>query len=101
MKGLAIASHVDREAYSIISQLGFIPEDLSLDALEISASLSIAEARTRFPEITHYPLVSASDAHFLDDIGKTTTQFMLHEPTLEEVGKALHEIEGRTVIYQA
>jgi len=34
--GLAVASHVDRDAFSIISQLGFIPEDLHFDALEIS-----------------------------------------------------------------
>jgi predicted metal-dependent phosphoesterase TrpH len=30
--GLAISSHIDREAYSIISQLGFIPQGLALDA---------------------------------------------------------------------
>lgn len=36
LKGISIASHIDREAFSIISQLGFIPEDLKFDALEIS-----------------------------------------------------------------
>ena len=101
LKGLAIAAHVDREAYSIIGQLGFIPEDLSLDALEVSASLAIPKARMKFPEIAQYTLVSASDAHYLDDIGKATTQFMIHKPTLEEMGKALHEIEGRSVTHQA
>ncbi|MHC4426110.1 MAG: PHP domain-containing protein, partial [Planctomycetota bacterium] len=34
--GLAIASHVDRERFSLIGQLGFVPEGLSLDALEVS-----------------------------------------------------------------
>lgn len=101
LKGLAIASHVDREAYSIIGQLGFIPEDLSLDALEVSASLTIPEARKKFPEIAQYALISASDAHYLDDIAKTTTRLMIHEPTLDEVGKAFQGIEGRSVLYQA
>jgi predicted metal-dependent phosphoesterase TrpH len=101
LKGLAIASHVDREAYSIIGQLGFIPEDLNLDALEVSASLTILEARTKFPEIAPYALVSSSDAHYLDDIGKVTTRFMIQEPTLEEVGKAFHGLEGRSVLHQA
>ena len=32
--GLAIASHVDRPYFSVISQLGFIPEDVKFDALE-------------------------------------------------------------------
>jgi predicted metal-dependent phosphoesterase TrpH len=101
LQGLAIASHVDREAYSIIGQLGFIPEDLNLDALEISSSSTIPQARGRFPEIAQCVLVTASDAHHLDDIGKATIQFMIHEPTLEEVSKAFHEIEGRRMIYEA
>lgn len=100
LKGLAIASHVDREAYSIIGQLGFIPEGLKLDALEISSSLTIAEARERFPEIRKYTLVSSSDAHYLDDIGKAVTQLMIEEPTFEELRKAFHGIDGRSVLSQ-
>ena len=34
--GLAIASHVDREGFGIIGQLGFIPPGLPLDAIEVS-----------------------------------------------------------------
>ncbi|MGB7055025.1 MAG: PHP domain-containing protein [bacterium] len=98
LKGLAIASHVDREAYSIISQLGFVPEDLELDALEISSSLTMAEARGKFPEIEKYALVSSSDAHYLDDIGKTATQLMIEKPTLEELRKAFRNTDGRSVV---
>ncbi|UCG30565.1 MAG: PHP domain-containing protein [candidate division WOR-3 bacterium] len=101
LKGIAIASHVDREAYSIIGQLGFIPEDLDFDALEISSALTIAEAKNRFPEIDKYTLVSSSDAHFLDDIGNASTQLMLEDPTLEELRKAFRKIDGRCVLSQA
>jgi len=100
LKGVAIASHVDREAYSIIGQLGFIPEDLALDALEISPSTTIADARAKFPEIKKYTLVSSSDAHYLDDIGKATTRLMIESPTLEELRKAFHGIDGRSVLSQ-
>jgi len=34
--GLAIASHVDRQRFSLIGQLGFIPNGLKLDAVEVS-----------------------------------------------------------------
>jgi PHP family Zn ribbon phosphoesterase len=101
LKGIAIASHVDREAYSIIGQLGFIPEDLMLDALEISTSLSIPEARAKFPEIEKYTLISSSDAHYLNDIGRAFTQLMIEKPTLEELGKAFKGTEGRSVVSQA
>ena len=38
LNGLAIASHVDRERFSLIGQLGFVPEGLDLDGLELSPS---------------------------------------------------------------
>ena len=39
--GIVVASHVDRPSYSIISQLGFIPAGLELDAVEISSRSNI------------------------------------------------------------
>jgi len=101
LKGVAIASHIDREAYSIISQLGFIPDDLELDALEISSSITMAEAIERFPEIKKYALISSSDAHYLEDIGKVTTQFMIEKPTLEELRKSFKDFGGRSIVAQA
>lgn len=96
--GLAIASHVDRETYGIIGQLGFIPDDLELDALEISPRISRAEALARFPEINKFPLISASDAHHLDDIAKAPTSFLLEAPTISEIRKALRNQLGRKII---
>lgn len=43
--GLAIAAHIDREGFGIIGQLGFIPPELKLDALEISPNISTEEAK--------------------------------------------------------
>jgi hypothetical protein len=34
--GLAVASHIDRDGFGIVGQLGFIPAELRFDALEIS-----------------------------------------------------------------
>jgi len=99
--GLAIASHIDRETYSIIGQLGFIPEGLKLDALEISPHMNKAQALERFPEIKKYPLIFASDAHFLHDIGKVTTLFFLEEPTIAEIRKAFNNEEERKIVMEA
>jgi hypothetical protein len=41
--GLAIASHIDREGYSIIHQLGFIPQNIQLDAVEVSSAGKIKD----------------------------------------------------------
>jgi 3',5'-nucleoside bisphosphate phosphatase len=96
LEGLAIASHIDRQAFSIISQLGFIPDTLKLDALEVSPLLSLAEAKKRYkPEL---PLVCFSDAHYLKDIGQCYTFFYIEKTNIQEIKKAFLNQEGRKII---
>jgi hypothetical protein len=97
LNGLAIASHIDREGFSIIGQLGFIPESLKLDALEISPNTSYEEANKKFD--FSYPLTSSSDAHRLDEIGKAVTTFLLEKGNTEEIRKAFRREEERKIIH--
>ena len=97
LNGLAIASHIDRESFSVISQLGFIPDSLKFDALEISSNISNKDAQVRFNEYGRYSFIRNSDAHFLNQIGSQTTMFRLEEPTLGEIAKALRADEGRMI----
>ena len=99
--GLAIASHIDRESYSIIGQLGFIPEDLNIDALEISPRTTSAQINARIPNILKYPLITSSDAHFLEDIGKATTSFLLAQPSFDEIKMAFSHRDGRKIVMEA
>lgn len=98
LSGICISSHVDRPSYSLISQLGFIPEDLHLDAVEVSYRVPLDKALDKVSGIQDYPCVTASDAHFLEDIGKVWTAFMLAAPTLEEIQMALAGTEGRRIL---
>lgn len=93
LDGIAIASHIDSELFSIISQLGFIPNNLSLDALEISPKCTTEKIVDY--ENLGFPLVTFSDAHFLSDIGKSVTTFSLNALSFLEIKMALHCIEGR------
>lgn len=75
-KGIAIAAHIDRESFSVISQLGFIPEDLSFDALEISPNLSIENAKAKFPECSkRFKFLKGSDSHYLNQLGNPFTEY--------------------------
>jgi len=100
LRGVTIASHIDRPAFSLLGQLGFIPEGIPLDGLEISSRTSNEEAQKRFHAYQHYSFVRFSDAHRLEDIGKNMTHFVLKEATSEEVKLALHRKEGRSVVEQ-
>ena len=98
LEGLAIAAHVDRETFGILGQLGFVPEELRLDALELSRNTSLEEARRRFPEYAGYAFVRSSDAHSATDIGKVWTSLLLYEPSTREIKKALRGEDGRRVV---
>jgi predicted metal-dependent phosphoesterase TrpH len=100
--GLVTAAHIDREACnSIIGQLGFIPEHLELDALEISSYTNRSRALAKYPGIEKFPLISSSDAHFLQDIGKAFSCFLLGAPGIDEIRKAFEKKDGRDVLTEA
>jgi len=98
LQGITIASHIDRQAFSILGQLGFIPEGVPLDGLEISRRTSKEEAKERFHSYQRFSFVRFSDAHQLGDIGKNFTHFLLEKTSSEEVRLALHHRGGRRVV---
>lgn len=87
--GIAIASHIDRESFSVISQLGIISDDMQFDAIEISCNTGKREAELKFKQYAKLPFIASSDAHHLDDIGKRTTVFFLEEISFDEIMAAL------------
>ena len=97
LDGLFIPAHVDRPMYGIYSQLGFIPDTLHCDALEVSAN-----AKPAFFESTkireQYPIISNSDAHHLDMIGNGFTTYLMENPTFIELKKAINSEEGRKTL---
>ncbi|MDD2200978.1 MAG: PHP domain-containing protein [Firmicutes bacterium] len=95
--GICVPCHVDRRAFSILAQLGFVPEHLDIPALEVSKVISQAEARRAFPATCGRTLVSFSDAHSLNEIGLGCSLFWLEEPTFDEIVLALRGEAGRYV----
>jgi len=95
--GLAVASHVDKETFSIISQLGFIPDNLQFDALEMSPHIDRAQSGQKFSDYSEIAWLSSSDAHYIRDIGKRTTSFFMKDSTLAEMALAFKNEDGRRV----
>jgi PHP family Zn ribbon phosphoesterase len=89
--GVAIPSHIDSPTFSIISQLGYIPDDLPFDALEVRNKEKATEL---LPLIMRkdIPFVSFSDAHYLVDIGKRRIELDLEEPNCTEISGALKKL---------
>jgi len=96
--GLAIASHIDRESFGILGQLGIIPPALALDALELSAMAT--GNQEKFRQEYDFPFVTSSDAHYVSDIGKSCTSFFMEKVSIEEIRKALQGKNRRRAIIE-
>jgi predicted metal-dependent phosphoesterase TrpH len=96
--GLAIAAHIDRESFGILGQLGFVPEGLPLDALEVTRRTGLAEARRRHPEYARFAIIESSDSHVITDIGKGITRALLSEATTAEMKMAFENRDGRRIL---
>jgi hypothetical protein len=92
-ESLVIAAHVDRDSFSLIGQLGFIPPSLEIDAVEIAGTTAGIESR--FPDCGRFPVVTGSDAHHPDDVGRRFTWLTLENGTIGEIKKALTGKENR------
>jgi hypothetical protein len=97
LHGVAIAAHIDRESFSVIGQLGFIPPDIRFDALEVSCRTGMRKAREMYPDLADHTFIESSDAHFISDIGRGTLRLSMEHPTIDEIKRALGSRNGRSL----
>jgi PHP family Zn ribbon phosphoesterase len=97
LNGLFIPAHIDRPKFSIPSQLGFIPFDLDIDAVEISARTTREAYLAKNKYLQDKTFIQNSDAHYPDQIGSACCCFIMEEISFEEIRLALHHQDGRSV----
>jgi PHP family Zn ribbon phosphoesterase len=94
--GLVIPAHVERDVYGLLYVLGFWPPDLEADAAEVSHNLRPSQAYAQYPSLRDIPIITNSDAHFLDWIGNTRTVFWLEDaPSVASLRSALRQGAGQ------
>jgi PHP family Zn ribbon phosphoesterase len=89
LEGLVVPAHINRMYNGIFSQLGFLPEGLKADALELDRRAGNDSFYQNHPEIGRYPLLRNSDAHSLKQIGMSTTEYLLESPVFSELKAVL------------
>ena len=94
MGGLFIPAHVNREAFGLISHLGFVPPELNINTLEISRHITPKDAYIKFPQIKPYHLIQSGDVHYIDDF-LGVNQFEIEKPTTAEIAKAFAGQDSR------
>jgi 3',5'-nucleoside bisphosphate phosphatase len=98
LEGLFIPAHVDRKAFGLLENLGFIPQDIQIPAVEISRHLNSHLAVNTHPQLAGYTLVKGGDAHRLDELAGVNS-FMVESRSLNEIKLAfLGENERKVAI---
>ncbi len=83
--GVPVPAHIDKNSYSVLSNLGFLPEDLDAPTLEITPKNRYIKEN----EYKNYNIISNSDAHYLEDISEPEFFMELEERSIEGVLKFL------------
>ncbi len=86
-KGATYPAHIDRNSYSIISNLGWIPEDLSINTIEISKNADFDKYMSEYCSLN---IIISSDAHYLPDISEREYSIELSEKSIAKVIEALN-----------
>ncbi|MCX7842603.1 MAG: PHP domain-containing protein [Clostridia bacterium] len=68
LNGVAIPAHIDRESYSVLSNLGLVPDCLGIRYLEVSRKCNVDKLISTRYELVGYNFIKSSDAHYLGDI---------------------------------
>jgi len=96
--GLAVAAHADRRPFGVIAQLGVFPAGAGFDAIEVSRH--VARHPERLEELWRQglPILSASDAHYLEDVGAACSRITAAAASFAETAAAMAGLDARAIV---
>jgi len=94
--GMVIPAHVDRPSFSLLSNLGMIPDSLEVEALEVTPRFVPSIGFRHWPQLKDWCIIPNGDAHRLEEIGNRTL-FTMAAPEIREIVLALKGEGGRHV----
>ena len=68
--GICYPAHIDRNSYSVISNLGMITPEMNFNAVEMTEKANQNEYKENYPIIKNMPVFVSSDAHYLENMNE-------------------------------
>ncbi len=75
LKGVAIPAHIDRQANSLLSSFGVMPEDIDISCVEISDRAKELILTEKHSQLKNIRKIYSSDAHYLGNISERKNFF--------------------------
>ena len=89
--GLPVPAHIDREVFSVTSQMGRLPEGVDFPLIEVRGETVPEAYRDR-------AILRNSDSHFPEAIGQRITHITVEAVTIPELIKAAAGEGGRSIV---
>lgn len=89
--GGVIPAHLDRNSYSMLSNLGFISPELPIHSVEFSPEARVVELLGKHPSLKRYRHVVNSDAHELVQISEAVNFIEVDERSIDALFRALFQ----------
>ena len=87
--GVAIPAHIDKDSFSVLSNLGFYEKSMGFTAVEVSPTGNVAELYELHSQLRGVPYLTDSDAHYLEHIPDAVNTITLPERSAKAVIEAI------------
>lgn len=87
--GVMIPAHIDKNANSVIANLGFVPADSRFSCVEVKNIDKLHTLRQSNPYLENCNVVVDSDAHYLEYISEPVNYLTVRERNIDAVLEAL------------
>lgn len=91
-EGIMIPAHIDKNSNSLISNLGFVPEDAKFRTVELKEMRNLHELQFKNPYLNQCKIISNSDAHYLEHINEPVNYLYAEENSPIGVFRALSRL---------
>lgn len=87
--GIMIPAHIDKNSFSLTSNLGFVPPDSFFDCFEIADMNNLHRMQNANPYLKTCNVITDSDAHYIDRINEPVNTIYAKSASIKDVLDAL------------
>lgn len=87
--GIMIPAHIDKNSFSLSSNLGFVPPNSTFKCFEIADMKNLHKLQAANPYLKTCNVITDSDAHYLENINEAVNSLYAESSSIKDVLDAL------------